>query len=252
MQAPNVGRYLPHVILATLFVGVLPIVVVWELREHGQLQHLWQCLGLAIVLTLAAASLGSAFWKRRPHSVDMTFAELMVWGWLRRWRLERRLANATKELGLAGAGAVNAEAIGGAGSGAERSAELLVNLATAFERLDAYTAGHSNRTARRAVDVAQRMKLSDEQIATIQAAATLHDVGKLLVPREILNKPGRLTDAEFEVVKRHSITVRRWSRAWETPRSPRSCATITNASREWFSPRLPPRDPRRRPDRGRR
>ena len=47
------------------------------------------------------------------------------------------------------------------------------------------------------------MGLSEEDVARVRTAAALHDVGKLHTPREILNKPGRLTDEEFAVVRRH-------------------------------------------------
>ena len=61
------------------------------------------------------------------------------------------------------------------------------------------------------------MGLSDEEVATVRAAATVHDIGKLDVPREILNKPGKLTPEEFDVVKHHARTAPRWSPAWVTP-----------------------------------
>ena len=47
------------------------------------------------------------------------------------------------------------------------------------------------------------MRLSPDDVAKVRTAAALHDVGKLHTPREILNKPGRLTDAEFALVQRH-------------------------------------------------
>ncbi len=196
----SVARYLPQVILATLFVGVMPVVVVWELRGRGAVSSLWVCVVLAVALALGASSVGGAYWQRRPHSLDVTFAELMLWGWLRRLRIERRVADVTGLLGLAETGGAPAPAL----RSAEQSGQLLRKLTAALEAQDAYTSGHSSRTARRAADVAHRLKLSGEEIATIQAAAAVHDVGKLMVPREILNKPGRLTDAEFEIVKRHA------------------------------------------------
>jgi HD-GYP domain-containing protein (c-di-GMP phosphodiesterase class II) len=192
--------YLPQVMLATLIVAVMPVAAVWGLRARGVLSSMWVCLALAVALALGASSLGNVYWKRRLHSVDVTFSELMFWGWLRRIRIERQLTNLTELLGLGDAGGGSARGV----PSAERSGQLLRKLADALERQDAYTSGHSRRIARRAADVAHRMKLPSEQIATIQAAAAVHDVGKLMVPRELLNKPGRLTDAEYEIVKRHA------------------------------------------------
>src|SRR5947209_4029203 len=49
------------------------------------------------------------------------------------------------------------------------------------------------------------MGLSKEQVAKVRTAAAIHDIGKLKTPREVLNKPGRLTDDEFAVIKRHPV-----------------------------------------------
>ncbi len=53
--------------------------------------------------------------------------------------------------------------------------------------------------------IARGLGLPSDQVARIRAAAAVHDVGKLLTPKAILNKPGRLTDAEFDVIKRHPV-----------------------------------------------
>jgi hypothetical protein len=53
--------------------------------------------------------------------------------------------------------------------------------------------------------IARGMGLPSEDVARIRAAAAVHDVGKLRTPKAVLNKPGRLTDAEFEVIKRHPV-----------------------------------------------
>jgi putative nucleotidyltransferase with HDIG domain len=53
--------------------------------------------------------------------------------------------------------------------------------------------------------IAKAMGLSDEQVAKVRTAAAVHDVGKISTPREVMNKPGKLTDDEYEVMKRHAI-----------------------------------------------
>ena len=146
---------------------------------------------LVILLSLAAASGGSALWIRRPESRSVVFADLMLWGWLRRLRAERRLASAHDVFGL-----------GSEVSGHHR-VEALTRLAAQLEARDAYTHGHSRRVARHAERIAREMRLSPADVAKVRAAAALHDVGKILTPREILNKPGRLTDEEFALVQRH-------------------------------------------------
>ncbi len=70
---------------------------------------------------------------------------------------------------------------------------------------DGYTHRHSERVAAFATRIAAQLGLSEEEIASVELAALLHDVGKIGVPESILNKPGRLTDAEFEQVKKHCL-----------------------------------------------
>lgn len=74
-----------------------------------------------------------------------------------------------------------------------------------IETSDQYTFGHCERVARYAVAVADALGLDALQQTTLRLGAYLHDVGKVRIPHEILNKPGRLTDAEFEVMKLHPV-----------------------------------------------
>jgi diguanylate cyclase (GGDEF)-like protein/putative nucleotidyltransferase with HDIG domain len=78
-------------------------------------------------------------------------------------------------------------------------------LAMAIDAKDQITHGHIRRVQQYAVGLARRMGVSDDkQIKAIEAASLLHDMGKLAVPEYILNKPGRLTPAEFEKMKLHA------------------------------------------------
>jgi putative nucleotidyltransferase with HDIG domain len=78
--------------------------------------------------------------------------------------------------------------------------ETLVN---ALEAKDPYLRGHSARVADFAAMVAAELGLPDDQVETIRVAGRLHDIGKIGIREEILNKQGPLTDEEFEHVKRH-------------------------------------------------
>lgn len=69
---------------------------------------------------------------------------------------------------------------------------------------DAYTNGHSARVADYSALLARAMGKSEEEVERIRNIALLHDVGKISIPDNILNKPGRLDDAEFAVMKTHS------------------------------------------------
>ncbi len=79
-------------------------------------------------------------------------------------------------------------------------------IAATVEARDPYTAGHQQRVALLASAIATGMGLSREIIHSISLAASIHDLGKIRVPAEILSKPGRLNQIEYELVKGHSQT----------------------------------------------
>jgi putative nucleotidyltransferase with HDIG domain len=76
-------------------------------------------------------------------------------------------------------------------------------LVRALDARDPYTAGHSAAVAVYARDLARAAGYSADEVAMIQLAALLHDVGKIAVPLEILTKPGRLSDEEWLEIRRH-------------------------------------------------
>jgi len=71
------------------------------------------------------------------------------------------------------------------------------------EERDPYTAGHQRRVTDLARSIAKEMSLSGDQIDAIRMAGPIHDIGKISVPSEILSKPTRLTEPEFELIKEH-------------------------------------------------
>ncbi|MBD3263838.1 MAG: PAS domain S-box protein [Candidatus Omnitrophica bacterium] len=81
--------------------------------------------------------------------------------------------------------------------------ETVVALAATAERRDPYTAGHQKRVAQLACAIAKEMNLPKDQIEGIRMASIIHDVGKVYVPAEILSKPQRLTDLEFNIIQTH-------------------------------------------------
>jgi PAS domain S-box-containing protein len=76
-------------------------------------------------------------------------------------------------------------------------------IAATVEARDPYTSGHQSRVSLLAVAIAEEMGLPDETINGIGLAASVHDLGKISVPAEILSKPGGLTEVEFMLVKQH-------------------------------------------------
>jgi len=81
--------------------------------------------------------------------------------------------------------------------------ELVLAVAHTVELRDPYTAGHQERVARLAVVIAGRLGLDADTIEGIEVGATIHDIGKIAIPAEILGRPGKLSPAEFELIKAH-------------------------------------------------
>ncbi|MDO9515756.1 MAG: PAS domain S-box protein [Syntrophales bacterium] len=76
-------------------------------------------------------------------------------------------------------------------------------MAVIVESKDPYTSGHQRRVMGIAVAIAEEMCLGEDKIGGIRMAAMIHDIGKINVPAEILNKPGKLSDIEFKIIKTH-------------------------------------------------
>ncbi|MFH1077088.1 MAG: HD domain-containing phosphohydrolase [Pseudomonadota bacterium] len=81
---------------------------------------------------------------------------------------------------------------------------VLLSLANLVEAKDSYTEGHIQRVGTLSVDLGKKMGLQPDDIEALRLGGILHDIGKIGVASEILNKPGRLTSEEFEVMKSHS------------------------------------------------
>jgi HD-GYP domain-containing protein (c-di-GMP phosphodiesterase class II) len=78
-------------------------------------------------------------------------------------------------------------------------------LGDVVETDDAYTGSHSRDVVELAIEVGRRMGLGPDSLRDLEFGALLHDVGKIAVPKEIINKPGKLTPEEWEVMKGHTI-----------------------------------------------
>jgi PAS domain S-box-containing protein len=79
-------------------------------------------------------------------------------------------------------------------------------MVSAVETRDPYTAGHQSRSADLSRAIATEMELSQDKIEGLRMAGSIHDIGKLSVPAEILSKPTKLTNLEFSLIKEHART----------------------------------------------
>ncbi|MFL5771058.1 MAG: HD domain-containing phosphohydrolase [Chloroflexota bacterium] len=113
------------------------------------------------------------------------------------------VARTLEEAKASGGDAVRVAGLEGIGPASGGSFDVLQGLVVAVDTKDRYTKRHSEDVARYGVFLAGRIGASAELIATIKSAGLLHDVGKIGIPDAILRKPGKLTDAEYAIVKQH-------------------------------------------------
>jgi putative nucleotidyltransferase with HDIG domain len=83
---------------------------------------------------------------------------------------------------------------------------VIQSMVRIVEAKDHYTRGHSERVAEYAVKIARRMGFSAQDLDMLKQIAVLHDIGKLAIQDSILNKPGKLSPEEWEVVRMHPVT----------------------------------------------
>lgn len=80
---------------------------------------------------------------------------------------------------------------------------MVAAFVTLVETRDPYTAGHQQKVARLSSKIAEEMGLPKDQAEAIRLAATIHDIGKMYVPAEFLNRPGKLTEIELSIIRLH-------------------------------------------------
>ncbi len=83
--------------------------------------------------------------------------------------------------------------------------ETLASLANALEEKDAYTHDHTQEVVALALDVGRALRLGPEELDLLELGALFHDIGKIRIPESILNKPGPLDDAEWGIMRSHTI-----------------------------------------------
>lgn len=87
----------------------------------------------------------------------------------------------------------------------EQAADALFMLARVIEGKDPFTQGHCDRVADYAVRLGQRVGCTDEELSALRIGGVLHDIGKVAIPESILLKDGRLSDAEWQLIRQHPL-----------------------------------------------
>ena len=197
-QVSSPGQWL-QVAIATALIAGLPVAFVWWLRASGAVSSAVFGLVLGVALSLTVSCMACVAWEKWSGTSDLLFSELLIWGFVHRLRSQRRLACAVDMLGPLS----DPQCLELHGLSVKQQVKLLESLVAGTETHDPYLHDHSRRVARHAWMIAKRMGHPRAEVARIRTAASLHDVGKLETPIEILHKPGPLSDDEFTVIKRH-------------------------------------------------
>lgn len=95
--------------------------------------------------------------------------------------------------------------------------QTVETLSLMVEKRDPYTSGHQKKVGRLACAIGEEMGLSAETIDGIYIAAILHDIGKISIPSEFLNKPGLLETIEFDIIKTHPLSAYEMLKAIDFP-----------------------------------
>ena len=197
LESVDSRRYLPHAVAATVVVIAAPALVVIPLSPFAGIPDLLLSALLATGLSAAAGSVCAALWTRRPESREISFGDLLLWSWARRVHAERRFA---KEV----AGSAGEARRPRATRGGPDELAALRRLSVVFEARDASTHGHTGRVTRHAERIAERMGLSASEVAKIRAAASVHDVGKVRLPRSVLLREGDLAPEQQALLEGHA------------------------------------------------
>lgn len=87
----------------------------------------------------------------------------------------------------------------------EDAETVVVSLAGAVEGKDPYTCGHVERVGTYSAAIGRKLGLPESDLATLRKGGTVHDIGKIGIPDQVLNKPGKLTDEELVIMRRHPL-----------------------------------------------
>jgi diguanylate cyclase (GGDEF)-like protein/putative nucleotidyltransferase with HDIG domain len=186
--------------LVFFFANTLPISVVIALTEGKSSRKVWsECYFWSFPYYLVgAAAVGLVGIVNRSAGWETSLLVLPLIYWVyRSYRLYLGRLEAEKE--RVEVEKRHVEEI------ASLNMRTIEALALAIEAKDHTTHTHLQRVRTYAVAVAKELNLSEDQIEALRAAALLHDIGKLAVPEQIINKPGRLTPEEFEKMKVHPL-----------------------------------------------
>jgi HD-GYP domain-containing protein (c-di-GMP phosphodiesterase class II) len=166
-------------------------------------ENIYKALLFFFLLLLVSRTLGQIFSARLARPIEQLSREAEI---IASGQYERRFTTGRKdEIGML-AEALNSMAsriIDGTKERENILIGILIALTRAIDAKSPWTAGHSERVTKFAESIGRGLSLNEDQMRVLTVSAILHDIGKIAVPEQILDKPGKLTDEEFTVVKKH-------------------------------------------------
>jgi hypothetical protein len=264
-RAPVWSVVVPGVIIASFSAWL--IIDPLALGGAGPLPGETQVRGAALGLSgFALLLIGGRYWSRWRFSRDRVELSLAVASWLamsstlslifaQLWRLSWWDYHVYLLAGFASAAwailsrSRSARSLAGGVAGisirdplqqvASGHPEALQALIGAVEAKDLYTRGHSERVAELSTRIGMRLGLGPEALRALHQGATLHDVGKIGVPDQILNKPEALDEDEWEWILRHPVVG--WELASRAPSLRQSLGAIRHHHERWDGSGYPDR-----------
>ncbi|HOU50675.1 MAG: HD-GYP domain-containing protein [Smithella sp.] len=185
-------------------------IFTFDVQRQGFLIAFWMNIAKALlfflILLLVSRLLGQIFSARLARPVERLSREAEI---IASGDYERRFTTGRKdEIGRL-AEALNIMASRILDSTKEREnifIGILIALTRAIDAKSPWTAGHSERVTKFAEAIGRSLHFNEDEMRALTISAILHDIGKIAVPEQILDKPGRLTDEEFDVIKKHPQT----------------------------------------------
>lgn len=202
---PLMGHYLVASLLATLAFflantgNITFIVSLYTGRRFQDLFRESAWYGPAtVMLGLTGAYLGQAYGQLGPTGVAIFVAPVLI------LRFTLVLYAKQSQKTIAALQSAMAETERAQQEREETLRSLIETVSTIIDARDHAVSGHSRRVANYAVALGRQLGLPEPELAEIHTAGLLHDVGKIAIPEVILNKPSRLTDEEYRVMKTHA------------------------------------------------
>ena len=182
-------------------------IISFDIQRAGFLkiirENIYKSVLFFFLLLLVSRTLGQIFSSRLARPIEQLSQEAEI---IASGQYERRFTSDRKdEIGML-AEALNTMAsriIDGTKERENILIGILIALTRAIDAKSPWTAGHSERVTKFAELIGHGLNLNEDQMRVLTISAILHDIGKIAVPEQILDKPGKLTDEEFTVVKKH-------------------------------------------------